>query len=462
MSQRPSYAVLFKTHLWNEFIERQYRRLCGCIKQGRVFIVVDETNGRVCIPYDDVVRVTSDMASQQGLLAYPEQKVFWHNGDYQIYLFCNLFPEFEYIFLAEYDCVFNISIDTIIEKMAEDGLAFVGERSPDDPKTWCWTPSVRPYYPESSEIVGRLVCCAGFSRAFVNQMLAARRDHTQLALSNAAAAKAPDWPHVEAFVGAEIARLGLAEKPLSAFGDISHYAVLPPYLEAELPALAHSIAVHPVREPQVLLSYLTQSGGSPEQMFVDGSRLRARMDKCDPREFVSAFLPLFVATANWSAVARLRDYSILRLGESGLALFNIAQGKPATQSSTSPWSRSQNTSDDAAGAVNGQVSGEMGFHTDLEPSPWWCVDLQLTCPVREIRIFNRLHYAERARGLAISYSKDLVNWTSLSRPDPDRVFGGADGSPLKFTFETCVPFRFLRLHLEQNAILHLDEVEIYV
>lgn len=64
---------------------------------------------------------------------------------------------------------------------------------------------------------------------------------------------------------------------------------------------------------------------------------------------------------------------------------NLALNQPAKQSSTSQWSQPN----DARGAVDGNVSGGYGFHTESEPNAWWQVDLGAVKALAEIRIFNR-------------------------------------------------------------------------
>ena len=61
---------------------------------------------------------------------------------------------------------------------------------------------------------------------------------------------------------------------------------------------------------------------------------------------------------------------------------NLALGRPATQSSVSRWSKFPTPEADAAGAVNGTIDGQPGFHTANEPCPWWQVDLQATYAIR--------------------------------------------------------------------------------
>jgi hypothetical protein len=174
------------------------------------------------------------------------------------------------------------------------------------------------------------------------------------------------------------------------------------------------------------------------------------------------FLDYFVRSKNWAAVERLRGYASGRVGAQMRFLFNVARGKPATQSSTSRWSRSLSLAQDASGAINGQITGGFGFHTDLEGSPWWCVDLEAVYPVQEVRIYNRMDHANRARSLVVSVSIDLMSWTTLHRHEGAFDFGGADGAPLRIEPVEPVDLRFLRIHLAQPQLLHLDEVEIYI
>jgi hypothetical protein len=160
---------------------------------------------------------------------------------------------------------------------------------------------------------------------------------------------------------------------------------------------------------------------------------------------------------------------------------NIALNKPAQQSSTSPWSHTN----DAQGAVDGIKNGSFGFHTNLEKDPWWQVDLLAESSLNEIRIYNRLDAVpERAETIRVLLSNDGRDWKRVfppgnaarivggllgaalgqapaGPPPPQRVkFGGADGKPLVVDLKLAKA-RYVRLQLDENQYLHLDEVEIY-
>lgn len=138
-------------------------------------------------------------------------------------------------------------------------------------------------------------------------------------------------------------------------------------------------------------------------------------------------------------------------------LENFAFGKPAAQSSLSPWSRPH----DARGAVNGRRTGGFGFHTDAEPSPWWQVDLQAPLPITCILLWNREDSGqEQARNLAIEFSDDGEIWDTAFRTG-DVVFGGArTGTPLAIACGGRTA-RFVRIRKLDPGPLHLDEVEVY-
>ena len=223
----PAMLCCSKLHFWDDFATRQLIRLLDRARPGDVFVVADETHGHVSgIPSDHVVRMTEFTSEAEGYLRYPTGQMFWHNTDYQIYHFIDKYPQYDYIVICEYDCAVNVDISVIVSTMAADELGFVGERVPTPPASWYWTRTAQPYYEDGLDIVGRLVCFAAFSRGFALQLKAARQDHTRRLLEGKVAALAPDqviWPNNEAFVGAEISRLGVAEAPLSAFGDTSQY-----------------------------------------------------------------------------------------------------------------------------------------------------------------------------------------------------------------------------------------------
>jgi hypothetical protein len=146
----------------------------------------------------------------------------------------------------------------------------------------------------------------------------------------------------------------------------------------------------------------------------------------------------------------------LLLARAGSAqeLTNLALNKPTQTSSISQWSHP----DDGHGAVDGVIDGRFGFHTENQPNPWWQVDLGDNYAVTEIVVFNRLDCcAERSRTLSALISADGQGWTPIFA-NSGAVFGGQDGNPLHIPVNTTT--RFVRLQLNEQNYLHLDEVQV--
>lgn len=125
------------------------------------------------------------------------------------------------------------------------------------------------------------------------------------------------------------------------------------------------------------------------------------------------------------------------------------------------------TRTDALGACDGVKNGQYGFHTGLEPNPWWQVDLGQPAELARVVVYNRLDYPpglHNADRLRLLTSQDGQDWT-LRHDNQGRHFGGITGAkPLEVTFAPGqVRARFVRLQLrsDQPIFFHLDEVEVH-
>ncbi|RWA58817.1 MAG: FkbM family methyltransferase [Mesorhizobium sp.] len=147
--------------------------------------------------------------------------------------------------------------------------------------------------------------------------------------------------------------------------------------------------------------------------------------------------------------------------EGGVYVINLAMNKPALQSSTSEWSSSPLPEEDARGANNGNISGEMGFHTDREQNPWWQVDLGEEFLIRRIVIYNRQHEAQRLRHFSILRSLDGHRWVTFYRKIDGTVFGDSDLRPYVAEIRGDQPARFVRVQLEGWGWLHFNECQVF-
>ena len=132
---------------------------------------------------------------------------------------------------------------------------------------------------------------------------------------------------------------------------------------------------------------------------------------------------------------------------------NIALGKTWMASSASPWSGT-------TGTYGERTTGDPSFffHTALEQTPWFVLDLGAVTRVSEIRIYNRWgQLSERAQLMRV--------WLGETGDAYRLVFDAVDahchpGLPLHLRFDGA-QFRYLKIDLDEEQHLHLDGIEIF-
>jgi hypothetical protein len=140
-------------------------------------------------------------------------------------------------------------------------------------------------------------------------------------------------------------------------------------------------------------------------------------------------------------------------------LVNIAQGKPASQSSLSQWSAGP---DEATRAVAGPFPAAFAFHTETENCPWWQVDLLDIYPIERIVVHNRLDGGiERAKTLKVEVSVDNEHWI-LVHSGVCYFSGGEKGEPLVLPLGSAMLGRFVRLSLSELQPLVLAQIQVFV
>ena len=156
---------------------------------------------------------------------------------------------------------------------------------------------------------------------------------------------------------------------------------------------------------------------------------------------------------------------MLRVPPEELPAPNVALNKPSWQSSIyEPEGIEPAGSRVSGGGNNGVRNGRYGFHTKVEDSPWWVVDLLGSFDVLAVRLFNRLdnpQIAARANQLDVLVSMDAASWTVIHSRVEAQPFGGADGLPAEIHVKAPAAARFVAVRLRSRGFLHLDEVEVY-
>lgn len=235
------YAIVFRVHFWDDFARRQLDRLRSVVREGDVFVVLDETAGPVAgVEHDRIVRMTESDLLGMGLVGAGEGNMMWFNGDYPLYRFRELHPEYDYYLQTEYDLVFNTSPDAIVARAQAEGIEFIGLSKGEDIEHWPWTDTCTDAYARE-DIDHQLICVSLYSGRALDHLLARRLTLSQAYRSGAIQA----WPMCEAFVATEMRRGGFRCAELSAFGDTGAYDHWPPLLERDLDCTPGEF-LHPV------------------------------------------------------------------------------------------------------------------------------------------------------------------------------------------------------------------------
>lgn len=132
-------------------------------------------------------------------------------------------------------------------------------------------------------------------------------------------------------------------------------------------------------------------------------------------------------------------------------LINIAPLGKIKFSSKSRWS----LDDDHLEIVNPTHDRSYSFHTDKESAPWIVVDLGLVCPIKKIRVTNRLDACEyKAKTLRIEYYKSLSEQSIV-------LFESNTNWGKELALNSEITCRYLKLSLQEMEFFHLKRIEIF-
>ncbi|MBO1325510.1 hypothetical protein K2X14_10770 [Acetobacter sp. TBRC 12305] len=284
MDHPPRYAVLFRTHVWDSFIERQFARLRQIVRHGDVHIVANNTAG-TCPPVAGLpfMTFTESELEAMGLARGGEGEMLWNNVDYALYYFMKACPDYDYYILFEYDVMANIDLDAVMAKVLDDRADLVGTTKGPPLKNWWFRQTCADVYPED-DVVKMLLPLGIFSNRAVRFLFEKR-----LSMS----ARLPDgsarnWPHCEAFIPTELSLAGFKLAELSSYGAIERYSHEPAYLEDDVKTPAVDEFIHPVLDTSRYIASAIRYEGRPETYFIPGSPFRRKLARF-PRGF---YMPL--------------------------------------------------------------------------------------------------------------------------------------------------------------------------
>ena len=191
----------------------------------------------------------------------------------------------------------------------------------------------------------------------------------------------------------------------------------------------------------------------------------ARSQAHQAREAADALITWLADRTEPRTVRQIRVERAVRLGGLGIGLVvllgaavawavapgNVALGKPVQVSSQ------RQGSVDPAGAVDGELGGTFGFHTNRDHPPWVEIDLETPHSLTEVVVHNR------ADG-RFKDSLPLELWLGTNPGDLRRVAGRAGrftaAQPWRIPLDGQVA-RYVRLSVPRRTFLALSEVKVY-
>ena len=251
MAPSARIAVMFRTHFWDGFAQRQFDRLLSVAAGTDVYVLVDETNGPVAgITHDRVVRVTADGLLGMGFARAGEGNLLWFNGDYPLYRFQELHPDYDYYVQLEYDVLIHQPIAALVARLQAGQVDFLGLTKGETGEAWFWRGTMMPAY-RAGDIRNQLICLCVFSAPALRHLWQARLSQSDLWRQG----ELSTWPFCEGFIPTELAASGFRLGELSDCGSTSAYDHWPPFLETDAPGLEREDFVHPVLdEPRFIAS----------------------------------------------------------------------------------------------------------------------------------------------------------------------------------------------------------------
>lgn len=304
----PRFAVAFRTHFWDDFTERQLERLKPYLGSGELFILADETRGKIPgLDHQRVFGVTDQQILDAGYVRAGEGSIQWFSGDVPMYLFRQAHPEYDVYVQLEYDVNVSVDLEDLCRRVAAEGVEMVDLPNPEPLEEWPWLPTCLDFYGRE-EVRHSLVCFSLFSGRALD-LLARER------LRQAEAFRAEpgvEWPYCEGYLPTEARRQGVRSASLAEYGDVSRYRWWPPYSERELTTAPDRSFVHPTLDTErYVASYLKRHPAYKLSDLVHPHGwINRRFQALGGREYLKALRhPAFVGhvrkAARWSATWRL-------------------------------------------------------------------------------------------------------------------------------------------------------------
>lgn len=138
--------------------------------------------------------------------------------------------------------------------------------------------------------------------------------------------------------------------------------------------------------------------------------------------------------------------------------YELSRNKKVIQSSHSKkWEYARGIGNSYS-IVSNNFTGSYAIHTQNEDCPFFIIDIEKSCFVDNVRLFNRKGMEKRALDIDILCSDDMIKWHLIY--SKTGYFGGIyDANPFICSINKVT--RYIRIQKSSKGILHLDQVQVF-
>ena len=464
----------------------------------RVLFAVDETRGHVDTFEFEKLSLTRQVFEPLSLLT-DVHDIFWRCGDYSLYLARQSYPDCDRFWLIEYDVTINradpVNFFIEIDQAHDHDFLSAHYRKAED--WWTWGYPMKEYSNEVWRAYFPLVRITGRALDFAM----AERARVTVGFRQALQERHMEWPNDESFVATTLQNNGFRCSDYNELGlyyteqtfwmsVLVHPTSLPPYDgmiyhavrtgKEYLKIVFREWCINPLPEPtelirlagidwkldeieyplkETIMAKLKGIGDNPERVMSPDGIISRLLELNNEAPVLRSVVQALAEARMPECLHVLRSWKVTRWLPTVPILDNVALAKPAWQSSISSWSKNQNAKWDAEGGNNGQTNVDFGFHTDIEPFPWWTVDLMHSYLILQVCIYNRRTHSERLNGFRLLASNDGHVWRVTYQSPSEVSFTDTEEGPIQIDLREKT--RFLRVQIPQSYYLHFREFEAY-
>lgn len=242
-------AILFKTHIWNNIVEKNFLLCKKNSHSSDIFIVIDSETGDIIprnyqleeriflAPYSRI----DDIGLEYGM--DEKRSGYWYNGDYHQNLFILSHPGYDYICTIENDVAVHAPLDDIFLKMNRNNLDVIYHPQTQVNSQWSHLEGSVGYTDIEKYVHKGLFCISFFSQKAAFYILRRRLEMSHLKRKK----NLSTWPIGESVMIHEPLQAGMNVDSLINYCDhLDMYDWAPCYLECEEQNTKGKTFIHPV------------------------------------------------------------------------------------------------------------------------------------------------------------------------------------------------------------------------